>query len=180
MIVSCALHVLTDTVLSFDYSLFHQILGVVFFQFTPAIFEIFVWNFSLVIFSSFPNISENFVKFCFVFWKLDHLACNIILVLRWWWNKSCKSENLLRAKYSYFHNHDNTQQYFKHRSGKLKKCYSQDLVKQTVDLPINAVWLLSLHPPGLCRGGDLLSPHTAAAFCSCSRSKTPAQIISKY
>ena len=34
-----------------------------------------------------PNIPENLVQFCCVFWKLDHLACNRILVSRKWFLK---------------------------------------------------------------------------------------------
>ena len=63
-------------------SLFHQILGVAFFQFAGSLFEIFQQHFSQIIFSSSPNIAENFVEFCCVFCKLDHLACNRILVSR--------------------------------------------------------------------------------------------------
>ena len=57
-------------------SLFHQILGVDFFQFTQALFKIFVWNFFGVILSPSPNIAENFVEFGCIFFKLDNLACN--------------------------------------------------------------------------------------------------------
>ena len=59
-----------------DYSLFHQILGVDFFQFAWSLYEKFTKNFSRIIFSSSPNIPENLVDFFCVLAKLDHLACN--------------------------------------------------------------------------------------------------------
>ena len=48
-------------------SLFHQILrvGLAFFQFTRSLLEIF----AQILFSSSPNIAENLVKFCCVFWR---------------------------------------------------------------------------------------------------------------
>ena len=56
------------------YSLFHQILGVAFFQI--AKFKICLQNFCRIIFPSSPNIVENLVEVCCVFCKLDNLACN--------------------------------------------------------------------------------------------------------
>ena len=55
-------------------SLIHQILGVAFFQFTQALFEIFKWIFSCYFFI-FPQ-HRFFVEFGCVFCKLAHLACN--------------------------------------------------------------------------------------------------------
>ena len=59
-----------------DYSLFHQNLGVAFFQFARSLFKIFVQIFSQIIFSSSPNIPGNLVEFFCVLAKLDYLACN--------------------------------------------------------------------------------------------------------
>ena len=59
-----------------NYSLFHQDLGVAFFQFARSLFLIFSQNFSQIIFSPSPNIPENLVDFFCVLAKLDHLACN--------------------------------------------------------------------------------------------------------
>ena len=86
------------------YSLFHQILGVALFQFAGSLFEISQQIFSQIIFSSSPNIAENFVKFCCVFCKLDYLACNRILVLFHGDDvkERCDFENLLHAKWSNF------------------------------------------------------------------------------
>ena len=61
---------------SIAYSLFHQILGVAFFQFARSPFQIFNNFFSRIIFSSSPNILENLVNFFCVLSKLDHLACS--------------------------------------------------------------------------------------------------------
>ena len=58
------------------YSLFHQDLGVAFFQFVRSLFENFKQHFSQIIFSPSPNIPENVVDFVCVLAKLDHLACN--------------------------------------------------------------------------------------------------------
>ena len=58
------------------YSLFHQDLGVAFFQFARSLFKIFYQIFSQIIFSPSPNIPENLVDFFCVSAKLDHLACN--------------------------------------------------------------------------------------------------------
>ena len=64
------------------HSLFHQIPGVAFFQFSRLLFKIFVWIFSWVIFLSSLNIPENLVEFCCVFFKLDHLtnSCSTVMV----------------------------------------------------------------------------------------------------
>ena len=88
------------------YSLFHQILGVAFFQFAGSLFEIFKQNFSRSIFSSSPNIAENFVEFCCVFCKLDHLACTVVEFLFHGNDveERCDVENLLHAKWSNFDN----------------------------------------------------------------------------
>ena len=59
-----------------DYSLFHQNLGVAFFQFAWSLFKFFQQNFFHIIFSSSPNIPENLVDFFRVLAELDHLACN--------------------------------------------------------------------------------------------------------
>ena len=66
----------SDSVIITYYSLFHQILGVAFFQFTRSLFENFQQIFSRIIFSSSPSIPENLVDFLRVLSKLDHLACN--------------------------------------------------------------------------------------------------------
>ena len=57
--------------------MFHQDLGVAFFQYAGSLFKIFQHNFSQIIFS--PNIPENKVDFFCVLAKLDHLACNNFL-----------------------------------------------------------------------------------------------------
>ena len=62
--------------MGFSYSLFHQILGVNFFQFSRSLYKKFNKKFSRIIFSSSPNIPENLVDFFCVLAKLDHLACN--------------------------------------------------------------------------------------------------------
>ena len=46
------------------YSLFHQILGVAFFQFARSLFKFFKYIFSRIIFPSSPNIPEKSVQFC--------------------------------------------------------------------------------------------------------------------
>ena len=60
------------------YSLFHQILGVAFFQFSRSLFKIFEQIFSRKFFSSFPDILENLVKFIYVLSISDHMTCNKI------------------------------------------------------------------------------------------------------
>ena len=55
--------------LFYSYSLFHQILGVVFFQFSQALFKIFVWKFFWVIFSSSHNIAENLENILHTKWS---------------------------------------------------------------------------------------------------------------
>ena len=47
----------------YDYSLFHQDLGVAFFQFARTLFNIFQKKISQIILSPSPNIPENFVDF---------------------------------------------------------------------------------------------------------------------
>ena len=64
------------------YSLSHQNLGVAFFQFARSLFKIFYQNFSQIIFSSSPNMSENLEDFFCVLSKLDHLACDKFLKLQ--------------------------------------------------------------------------------------------------
>ena len=66
------------------YNLFHQILGVAFFQFARSIFEKFLQKFSRSIFSS----SE-----------LDQLVCNRILVVK----ESCNFDNSLHDLTSLIH-----------------------------------------------------------------------------
>ena len=60
------------------YSLFHQVLGVAFFQFARSLFKTFEQNFYRIIFSYLPNFPGKIVDFCCVLWKLDYLACNIV------------------------------------------------------------------------------------------------------
>ena len=62
------------------HSLFHQILGVAFFQFARSLCKIFQQFFSRIIFSFPPNTPGKLVEFCCVFCELDHWACNRILV----------------------------------------------------------------------------------------------------
>ena len=59
--------------LGFTYSLFHQILGVAFFQFARSLFK---KKYSRISFLSSPNIPETLVDFFCVLAKLDHLTCN--------------------------------------------------------------------------------------------------------
>ena len=90
-----------------DYSLFRQILGA-FLQFARSLFKFFWQNFYRIIFSSSPNFPENWVEFCFVLRKLDHLTCNTFSKLQLSFYHYCETRILLHAKCS--SNLQNTQQ----------------------------------------------------------------------
>ena len=84
-----------------NYCLFHQILGVAFFQFARSLFKIFeqqfVWDHFFI--SPPPTPLKNLVELGCVFWKLGDLACIYFSKLQLSFHHYRETRMLLHAKW---------------------------------------------------------------------------------